>query len=196
MFKNIEKCKKCDLCKNQIPLLDKAKNCDVMWVGLSAKKVDDVKKDTPLSENTNSGAVIAEIESRCEGILTYKTNLVKCLPLDEANKLRYPKKDEIDICFENLIKEITTLKPKIVFLLGTEVTKSVKREFKLKFIDCENDSLKLAEYKGIDFVSVYHPSYVSSYRKKYKDKYIEQISEYINNKFQSLEKNCYEAIPV
>ena len=34
---NIKKCKNSNLYKNQLPLLDKKDNCDVMWIGLSAK---------------------------------------------------------------------------------------------------------------------------------------------------------------
>ena len=40
----ISHCTLCSLCQNQPPLLDNAKTCDVMWVGLSAKKVLDVNK--------------------------------------------------------------------------------------------------------------------------------------------------------
>ena len=47
MLEEISKCKKCKLCKNQRPLLDKNNSCDIMWVGLSAKKVEDVNKTIP-----------------------------------------------------------------------------------------------------------------------------------------------------
>ena len=52
---------------------------------------------------------------------TYKTNLVKCLPLTEQQKLRYPSKKEMDKCFDNLVSEINAMSPKIVFLLGEKV---------------------------------------------------------------------------
>ena len=42
---------------------------------------------------------------------TYKTNLVKCLPLTEEQKLRYPNKKEIDSCYEHLAEEIQELSP-------------------------------------------------------------------------------------
>lgn len=42
-LEKVENCNKCSLCQNQRPLLDKEDRCDVMWVGLSAKRVDDLK---------------------------------------------------------------------------------------------------------------------------------------------------------
>lgn len=96
MIEQIRKCQKCGLCKNQKPLLDIEnieKNCQVFWVGLSAKKI---------SSDTNTGMVIHKIEEMYEDVSTYKTNLVKCLPLTNQKKIRYPNQKEIDSCFENL----------------------------------------------------------------------------------------------
>jgi len=40
MINKIIECEKCGICINQLPLLDRYKDsCDVMWVGLSAKKI-------------------------------------------------------------------------------------------------------------------------------------------------------------
>ena len=94
MLESIIKCKKCRLCQHQAPLLDDIKTCQIFWVGLSAKKVtsDDEK---PLSSSTNFGSVLCNVEERCKGVGMYRTNLVKCLPLDEYGKLRYPNKNNI-----------------------------------------------------------------------------------------------------
>ena len=189
MLESIKQCKRCNLCNNQNPLLDNKRTCDVMWVGLSAKKVDNIEEDIPLSEDTNSGSVIAEIESRCTGVKTYKTNLVKCLPLDENNKLRYPNSKEIKCCFNNLIEEVEMLNPKIIFLLGSQVTTAVQKNLKIEFIKERDSDLKTAQYNSIEFVAVYHPSYVCSYRRKYKDTYVGQISGFINKKSKMGENN-------
>ena len=114
MLKNIKNCKKCELYNNQSPLLDDKKVCQVFLVGLLAKKVT-FEGEKPLSSTTNSGKLICNIEEKFDDILTYKTNLVKCVPFDEKMKLRYTNKNEIDICFPNLKREIRELKPKIVF---------------------------------------------------------------------------------
>ena len=42
-MKDILICQRCDLYLNQKPLLDNLNNGDVMWVGLSSKKVDSTK---------------------------------------------------------------------------------------------------------------------------------------------------------
>lgn len=86
-----------------------------MWVGLSAKKVEDVDKNYPLENNTNSGKLIEEIEKKRDDLIYYKTNLVKCLPLNEEEKLRYPTENEMEMCIKNLLIEIRELKPKVVF---------------------------------------------------------------------------------
>ena len=113
MFEEIKNCKKCSIQCNQAPLLDLKNTADIMFVGLSAKIVKE-KEDIPLSSNTNSGRIIEKIEDFLKPTSIYRTNLVKCVPLDNKSKLRYPTKDEIDTCLSNLILEINTIKPKIV----------------------------------------------------------------------------------
>lgn len=117
MIEQIRKCQKCSLCFNQKPLLDLEKDCQVFWVGLSAKKIKSYQ-ETPLSSETNTGMLIHKIEKLCENVSFYKTNLVKCLPLTEQKKLRYPNRKEINCCFEHLVNEINTMSPKIVFFIG------------------------------------------------------------------------------
>ena len=63
---------------------------DILWVGISAKI-----GEKPLSEATNTGKLVKQIEAAC-GKPGYKTNLVKCPPIDKNGKLRYPNRTEID----------------------------------------------------------------------------------------------------
>lgn len=114
MLKQIKQCQKCNLYQNQPPLIEECEACDVMWVGLSAKKITD-NKGMPLAPSTNTGKIIAEIEETIGLDKSYKTNLVKCAPLDDNSKLRYPKKEEVGVCIENLIVEIKYLQPKVIF---------------------------------------------------------------------------------
>ena len=65
LLKQIQQCKDCPLCNNQNPLLDKKIKADVMWVGLSAVKVECTIKEAPLSKSTNTGKLISEIENVC-----------------------------------------------------------------------------------------------------------------------------------
>ena len=86
----IEKCKRCGLYKNQLPLLDEIKELEIMWVGLSAKKVNNINETHPLANDTNTGRIIEQIENEINQHTFYKTNLVKCVPLNEKTKLLYP----------------------------------------------------------------------------------------------------------
>jgi DNA polymerase len=163
MLKKLSKCNKCNLCNNQKPLLDKVFECDVMWVGLSAKKVDDVNETIPLCNDTNSGKIIEMIENKLSNIRFYKSNLVKCLPLDENNKLRYPSTSEMNACIDNLLLEIKKLNPKIIFVLGKNTYNFIDKYFKKNKID--NSKL----------IYIEHPSYIYVYKRKYIDDYVDKI---------------------
>lgn len=156
--------------------MDKCTSCQVLWVGLSAKKAtcDD---ETPLSKSTNSGAIIHRIEESLDGVSTYKTNLVKCLPLDDRQKLRYPNRQEIDDCFCNLEEEISTLAPKIVFLLGEKVYSSVGKRYRLSFNRINGFNYQYVKRDGVYYVPVHHPSYIHVYKRKLVDTYIQSLHD-------------------
>jgi DNA polymerase len=179
MIEQIRQCQKCSLCTNQKPLLDSQKECQVFWVGLSAKKmISDL--EVPLSPETNTGKVIQKIEDMCENIITYKTNLVKCVPLKEQQKLRYPSKSEIDSCFENLAKEINVMSPKIVFLLGEKVYSSVGKHLQIDFEKWDEFEYHQKEFDGTYYVPIHHPSYIYVYKRKKVEQYAESIKTLIN----------------
>lgn len=179
MIEQIRKCQKCSLCFNQKPLLDVEKECQVFWVGLSAKKMlSDM--ELPLSPETNTGMVIHKIEQTCEGVIAYKTNLVKCLPLTEQQKLRYPNRKEINCCYEHLLNEIHTMSPKIVFLLGEKVYSSVAKKMKIEFEKWNDFEYHYKELDGIYYVPIHHPSYIYVYKRKRLQDYIDSIEKIIN----------------
>lgn len=179
MIEQIRKCQKCGLCFNQEPLLDVEKECQIFWVGLSAKKVmSDI--ELPLSPETNTGMIIHKIEERCEGVIAYKTNLVKCLPLTKQQKLRYPNKSEIDCCFEHLLSEIHAMSPKIVFLLGEKVYSSVGRHLKIDFKKWNDFEYTYKTFEKIHYVPIHHPSYVYVYKRERIDDYIKSIGKLIS----------------
>lgn len=178
MVEQIRNCNKCGLCYNQKPLLDSEKACHVFWVGLSAKKISS-DSEIPLSPGTNTGMIIQKIEEMMDEIITYKTNLVKCLPLTEQHKLRYPNRKEIDCCFENLVDEIRTMSPKIVFLLGEKVYSSVGRHLNIQFDKWDEFAYHYKKYNEIYFVPIHHPSYIYVYKRKMIDQYINSIQKII-----------------
>lgn len=82
----IKSCTHCNLYKYQSPLLDKYKNSDVMWVGLSAKIMCDYMNSVPLDVSTSTGELINEVEECFENVKFYKSNIVKCAPLSKDGK--------------------------------------------------------------------------------------------------------------
>lgn len=179
MLESIINCSKCELCEHQSPLMDDTKACQVFWVGLSAKKVT-FESEKPLSPTTNSGKLICDIEEKCVDVLTHKTNLVKCVPLDEQMKLRYPNKKEIDICFPNLKREIEDLKPRIVFLLGGKVAKAIGRHFGLSFEPWNGFNYNYRTHNGSFYVPIHHPSYIHVYKRKQVEDYILNVEKVIS----------------
>lgn len=180
MIEQIRKCQKCGLCFNQKPLLDSEKKCEVFWVGLSAKKVTS-DEEIPLSPETNTGMLIQKIEEMCEDVVTYKTNLVKCPPLTEQQKLRYPNRKEIDSCFEHLIGEIHAMSPRIVFLLGEKVYSSVGKHLNINFEKWDEFEYHYKEHEGIYYVPIHHPSYIYVYKRKKIEDYASSIERIISN---------------
>lgn len=178
MLEAIMKCKKCGLCQHQAPLLDDTKACQVFWVGLSAKKVTSLN-EKPLSPSTNSGSILCKVEENCESVNMYKTNLVKCLPLDNAGKLRYPNKKEIDLCIPNLCSEIEELSPRIIFLLGGKVTDAIIRHYSISLSKWNGFDYTGTKHKQMYFVPVHHPSYVYVYKRKQIDEYVSGLKKLI-----------------
>lgn len=181
MILNIENCRRCKLYKNQRPLLDNKTKADVMWVGLSAKRIKNNPKlanldvNIPLSANTASGKLIKIIEDELKGVDTYRTNLVKCLPLDEKGKIRYPNSEETDACIGFLLNEIDILKPKVVFLLGEHVSLSVEHYFKVGWRHWNTH--EYFDIDGVYYVPIKHPAYVHKYQQKKVDEYIDYVVE-------------------
>ena len=163
----ITKCNRCSISCNQKPLIDKLKKSDIVFLGISAK-MKETEDEIPLSENTNSGKLIKMIEERLleenNNVSCYRSNMVKCVPLDKEGRIRYPDILEIENCIDNLVYELSIVKPKVVVLLGRLVEKHLKK--------------KIMEL-GYNTITIYHPSYIHVYRKKEIEKYIEESSKNI-----------------
>lgn len=163
----ITKCNRCSISCNQKPLIDSFRKSDIMFLGISAK-MKETEDEIPLSENTNSGKLIKMTEERLlkenNNLLCYRSNIVKCVPLDKEGKIRYPDNLEIENCIDNLVYELSIVKPKVVVLLGRLVEKHLKK--------------KINEL-GYNTITIYHPSYIYVYRKKEIEKYVEESSKNI-----------------
>jgi uracil-DNA glycosylase len=170
-------CKACGLYLNQLPVLDYLKHSHVFWVGLSAVQFDEGIEHLPLSPTTRTGALISAIEETLKNEISfYKTNLVKCVPLKNDGKIRYPIEHEMEKCFPNFQFELDALSPSVVFLLGKQVSAFVMKKLEIKEISLpENFKYKCIEVNGVFFVSIHHPSYILVYRRKQLDNYIKSI---------------------
>ncbi len=176
MIEEIRKCQRCGLCHNQRPLLDSATECQLFWVGLSAK-IMPTDKEKPLSSKSNTGQIIQQIEERCADVSTYKTNLVKCPPLTSEQKLRYPNKEEIGRCIDNLMTEIRILSPRVVLLLGEKVYSSVETYLGIRFEKWDEFDYHYKKHEGVYYIPIQHPSYIYIYKRKIIDQYARAVKD-------------------
>ena len=165
-MKDITSCKNCELYKNQKPSVSKIKQSDIMIIGISAQKNKDNKKFSPLDKDTNSGKFIDEIERSLSKETFYRTNLLKCAPLDNKEKIRYPKKEEYEKCFNNLEYEIKKIRPKIIITLGNKVSDFISKKFKIS-----KEKYKKIKYNDMTIIHIDHPSYIMIYKRKNMDDY-------------------------
>lgn len=176
----IRQCSNCSLRCNQTPLLDNNANASVFWVGLSAVRTDNADFESPLSPSTNTGKLITEIELLSSSNNFYRTNIVKCLPLNN-NKIRYPTKNEMKSCYHNLELEINVIQPKLVFLLGKQVSNFIADRYNIEFnkLD-ESFNYTPIQTENMILVQIHHPSYILVYKRKKIDSYRRKISQLIN----------------
>lgn len=170
----ISNCMHCDVSKMYSnPDTKTSDTYDIFWVGISAKI-----GEKPLAETTNTGKLVQQIETAC-GKPGYKTNLVKCPPMDKNGKLRYPNQTEIDCCFKNLLTEIAKVKPKVMILLGEKVCSAVEKKLNIKLKRWRWFEYFATEHNCIWYLPVQHPSYIYLYKRKEAEKYVEKVAEAI-----------------
>ena len=168
----ISTCKNCTLHLNQKPALNAYEKSDIIWLGLSAKLREGF---LPLDENTLSGSIIKKAEEQLEGIKSYKTNLIKCVPLSPDMKLRYPTKKEMDLCYKNFLCELEVISPSVIVLLGQRVSNFVFEKAHITRCRLAGYSYSPARVGKYSFIAVHHPSYIGVYRRKDINCYIDGI---------------------
>jgi len=145
-----------------------------MWVGLSAVAIASGEDYEPLSATTRSGWLVTSIEAEfMPQVSFYKTNLVKCLPLHHTGKIRYPSAPEMAMCYHNLENEVDILEPKLVFLLGKQVSNFVgNRVFGHEIGFTSDFDYNGFRSGGTTYVPIHHPSYMLVYRRAMMQDYI------------------------
>ena len=86
------------------------------------------------------------------------SNVVLCFP-NEAGEIRAPENEEIAACSPRLRAQIKLVNPKLVILLGDKAFKAIFPDSE-KISAARGIPLQHAEYPGITFVPVFHPSYL------------------------------------
>lgn len=156
----------------------------VLWVGLSEKKTDSGTEFVPLNSETTSGKLLSEVESSVEKVNFIRTNLVKMAPLNTSNKLRYPTKQECEDYYGVLENEIQNNSPRIVFLLGKQVSEFVLRKVtgdkKYKIVFFEGFRYGAIEKDGVSYIGIHHPSHIAVYKRKEKDLYVQALIDLVN----------------
>jgi DNA polymerase len=173
-------CKACGLYLNQLPVFDEQKTSSVFWVGLSSvlMGINDVR--LPLAPSTRTGSLIERIENDYKQELSfYKTNIVKCLPL-ENEKIRYPKKHEMQKCYPNLVEEIEHLRPTLVFLLGKQVATFILEQHSTKIVSLSNSFDYTSFQIGkVTYIPIHHPSFILVYKRKNIEDYIRGVDAFL-----------------
>jgi uracil-DNA glycosylase family 4 len=183
----------CEHCKlNKIKQRDTETmlGADVMWVGLSAKLARGKGVISPLCIESNTGKIVSNIESELFGHTFYKTNAVKCPPLGDNNKLRYPTKLELEVCFSNLEYEISIVRPKVIILLGEKTSSFFYDKMNIIKTDNEIPYKYIPNYiNGTAVISVEHPSFIRIYRYKERHNYEKGIVRSIKKLLNSYESS-------
>ena len=167
-------CKACGLDVYQAPVFDHLQRSQIFWVGLSAVLFAEGDERLPLSPLTATGTLVHSIETPYRKKYSfYKTNLVKCVPLNQE-KIRYPSVFEMEKCYPNFLWELEMMRPSSVFLLGKQVADFVSRKMGVPQIKL-NDAFKYESFSyGVtQFIPIHHPSYILVYKRK-------QLQQYMN----------------
>lgn len=174
-------CKSCGLNIYQEPAFDQFKRSHIFWVGLSAVQFDEGQEKLPLSPFTPSGALIHSIERPLKRHFSfYKTNLVKCAPLHK-DKLRYPLAHEMEKCFPNFEWELEHLNPRMVFLLGKQVSDFVMAKLGLPRPSFNGHfEYETFHKENMKFVPIHHPSYILVYKRKFVGNYTAHLQKLIS----------------
>ena len=185
MIQTIQNCNNCNLCDNQRPLLDNCqKDATIIVVGLSAK-LKKYSDEVPLDNRTFSGKLVLRMDQICQefGVELYRTNLIKCAPLDKNGHLRYPNLDELSSCYQNFIYELDTINPSMVILFGKIIQDAFEKKLGIKIGQAKIGSFPFAKYNNCIYVASYHPSYIMKSANRQKE-YLLSFRTFIENNLE------------
>lgn len=152
---------------------------DVFFTGLSAVRSTQPDQDEPFATSTRSGKLLRDIAGDLDGARVYYTNLVKCLPL-WRDRIRYPLRSELELCFPHYTAELAQLAPTKVVLFGRQVSNFIAHKLKLQFRRPRGEfDFPVAKLDGMEVLSAHHPSYVLVYKRRKLDLYKRRIAAFL-----------------
>ena len=168
------------MCKNQGPLVQRRRSAaDIFFTGLSAVPTAEAHKEEPFSANTRSGRLLREVASELSSATVHYTNLVKCLPL-RNDRIRYPSRTELELCYRNYRAELVHLVPQKVVLFGQLVSDFIAHKLGLTFAAPVREfDFPVARCGDVTFLSAYHPSYVLVYKRRKLDVYKRRLAAFL-----------------
>ncbi len=149
--KIVEKCNKCELCKNRTNSVFGTGNinADIMFIG-EGPRADEDMEGIPFVGKAGKLMNQAFIGLGINRENVYIANIVKCRPPNN----RVPSKQEAMICMDYLRNQVLLIKPKIIVLLGNTALKNIIGEN----YGITSSRGKWIEKKGIKYMPTFHPA--------------------------------------
>ncbi|RIB35596.1 MAG: uracil-DNA glycosylase [Candidatus Nanoclepta minutus] len=160
--REINQCKRCPLYQSKINYVpgEGDPSSEIMFIGEAPGREED-KQGRPFVGN--AGKYLTEtiekiLEIKREDI--FITNVLKCRPPNN----RDPKEEEIEACSIWLIRQIETIKPRIIVTLGRHSSKFIFSYFGLEFTNIMNERGKIRKVrkwdKDVYIIPTLHPAAV------------------------------------
>ena len=150
---DIGDCTRCKLCKARTNIVFGVGNphAELMFVGEGPGHDEDIKGEPFVGRAGQLlTKMIEAMKMKREDV--YIANIVKCRPPDN----RYPEPDEVATCLPFLLKQIITIRPKIIVALGNLAIQTLletKRGVTALHGQFQN-------FNGVQLMPTFHPAYL------------------------------------
>jgi len=169
-------CRRCKLHRTRRTLVfgEGNKKAQLMFVGEGPGYDEDVQGRPFVGK---AGQLLTKIiqSIQLEREEVYITNIIKCRPPQNRN----PEPDEIERCHPFLLKQISTIQPRIICALGTFAAQTLLKT------DVKITALRGRFYNvgGIKLLPTYHPAYLLRNPERKRDVWedMKKISEWLDN---------------
>lgn len=153
LVEEIGNCKRCKLSKGRTNLVFGAgnPNADLMFIGEGPGRDEDLQGEPFVGR---AGKLLTKIIEAMgfERSDVYIANIVKCRPPNNRN----PEPDEVSTCIHFLIKQVETIRPKVIVCLGSVATQNLLQT------DAKISGMrgKFTEWQSIPVMPTYHPAFL------------------------------------